>query len=186
MDKMKLSTVLPANATSDILEESMEAVSSPIQDPDVMTMKYTMTHLKLAYVSKAPNSLEEDVLKSLPALKMPSSIVLNVSVFQATLCKTRSASQSIVPFPTVLVELSSMVFLAPAILDFSNKPSVLVLHAPQEPNGMVKNVDLNQLKPVLLDIFSTPTSNNVNHQLLLVVITLSSMEPPVSASQDIT
>ncbi len=77
-----------------------------------------------------------------------------------------------------------MVFLVLATSDFSNKLSMLVLLVLQEPNGMVKNVDLKALRPVLLDMFSTLTSNSANHQLPLVVITLTSMEPPASVSQD--
>jgi len=89
-------------------------------------------------------------------------------------------------FPTAPVDLSSMEFHAHAISDSSKVLSIPVPHVLQERSGMDNNVVKNLPKPVLLATSSTPTSNNVNQLPHLAVITLSSMEPPVSVLQAIT
>lgn len=178
---MSLSMELNVNAILDTEEIPMEIVFSPTSDPIATKINNIIQLLEPVSVSKEHNLSEENVFKSLPALiKLPLT-ASGVSVTQDIHFKTIYVSKFKLLCQYAHLIPSSMVFHAPATRDSSSKLSMLVLPAQLELFGMDRDVEINLMKPALLDIFTTETSDSVNLKPHLVEITHSSMELPAFA-----
>lgn len=142
------------------------------------------------FVSRAPSSSEEDARRFLLAPPMPITTPSAASAMQdsSSTATTQLVSPPLSPFLTVPPTHSSTVLDAPATWESSSNLSMPVLLAPQVPPGTDRSV----LPPPHLllhahqDMSTMKTLVSVSLQLLHVVTTPSSTEPPASALMDTT